>query len=289
LPIVTHFGGFEFLLALLIVIILYAHFKNKKTLKKFTILALIALLFSGLMVFLLKHLIHEPRPFVSFADVHLLVVEDDPLSFPSGHTTSTLVVVTFFILNMKELAKKHYRIIDVLLVIFAIAIPFLISVFFLGRALHNINDKNAEFTLAKITEYYYYEDNEDFFGFYAEGYETEFVSSLENVRDDLMDKIDVSMNHDHLMKIYFRNGGGKYDFFYKVYSLRTPKGEEYVTFDEINAKDRKEDFVFMSIFLGLGIASTVAVKIQENTIKNPEKYSERIQKAVEKTKEQYKI
>lgn len=124
LPIVTHFGGFEFLLALLIVIILYAHFKNKKTLKKFTILALIALLFSGLMVFLLKHLIHEPRPFVSFADVHLLVVEDDPLSFPSGHTTSTLAVVTFFILNMKELAKKHYRIIDVLLVIFAIAIPF---------------------------------------------------------------------------------------------------------------------------------------------------------------------
>lgn len=171
----------------------------------------------------------------------------------------------------------------------AIAIPFLISVFFLGRALHNINDKNAEFTLAKITEYYYYEDNEDFLGFYAEGYETEFVISLENVRDDLMDKIDFSMNHDHLMKIYFRNGGGKYDFFYKVYSLRTPKGEEYVTFDEINAKDRKEDFVFMSIFLGLGIASTVAVKIQENTIKNPEKYSERIQKKIKKTEEKYKI
>lgn len=124
LPIVTHFGGFEFLLVLLIVIILYAHFKNKKTLRKFTILALIALLFSGLMVFILKHLIHEPRPFVSLADVHLLVVEDDPLSFPSGHTTSTLAVVTFLILNMKELAKKHYKIIDVLLVIFAVMIPF---------------------------------------------------------------------------------------------------------------------------------------------------------------------
>ena len=124
LPIVTHFGGFEFLLVLLIVIILYAHFKNKKTLRKFTILALIALLFSGLMVFILKHLIHEPRPFVSLADVHLLVVEDDPLSFPSVHTTSTLAVVTFLILNMKELAKKHYKIIDVLLVIFAVMIPF---------------------------------------------------------------------------------------------------------------------------------------------------------------------
>ena len=124
LPIVTHFGGFEFLLVLLIVIILYAHFKNMKTLRKFTILALIALLFSGLMVFILKHLIHEPRPFVSLADVHLLVVEDDPLSFPSVHTTSTLAVVTFLILNMKELAKKHYKIIDVLLVIFAVMIPF---------------------------------------------------------------------------------------------------------------------------------------------------------------------
>lgn len=123
MPIVTHFGGFRVLVVVLILIIVYAHLKQKKTLKRITILALIAFLCSDIVTAILKHLIHEPRPFVTLDNVHLLITEDDPLSFPSGHTTSTFAFATFYILNMKELAKKHYKVIDAALILFAITIP----------------------------------------------------------------------------------------------------------------------------------------------------------------------
>ena len=124
MPVVTHFGGFKVLVVVLIAIILYAHLKGKRTLKRLTILALIAFLCSDIVTAILKHIICEPRPFVTLDNVHLLIAEDDPLSFPSGHTTSTFSVVTFFVLNMNELAKRHYKLIDAALIIFAVVIPF---------------------------------------------------------------------------------------------------------------------------------------------------------------------
>lgn len=124
MPIFTHFGGFKFLLLILIAILLYAKISRRETLKKVTIIALAALLFSDAIAIVLKHVVHEPRPFMTLDNVHLLITEDDLNSFPSGHTTSTIAVVTAFVLNMKELAKKHYLIIDIALIIFAILIPF---------------------------------------------------------------------------------------------------------------------------------------------------------------------
>lgn len=124
MPVVTHFGGFKVLAVVLVAVILYAHFKNKKTLKRITILALIAFLCSDIFTAILKHLVHEPRPFVSLDNVHLLITENDPLSFPSGHATSTFSVVIFFVLNMKQLVKKHYKLINLILIIFAVTIPF---------------------------------------------------------------------------------------------------------------------------------------------------------------------
>ncbi len=124
MPVVTHFGGFKFLAVVLICIIVYAHIKKKKTLKRLGILALIAFLCSDLVAAVLKHIVNEPRPFVSLDNLRLLIEEADPLSFPSGHTTSTFSVVTFFILNMKQLAERHYKLINVLLIIFALIVPF---------------------------------------------------------------------------------------------------------------------------------------------------------------------
>ena len=83
----------------------------------------IAFLCSDIFAFALKHAVHEPRPFAVLDNVHLLITEDDPWAFPSGHTTSTLAVVTFLILNMKELVQKHYKLINILLIAFAILIP----------------------------------------------------------------------------------------------------------------------------------------------------------------------
>ena len=124
MPILTHFGDFKFLLLVVIAVILYAQITRRKTLKKVAIIALAALLFSDAIAFVLKHMVHEPRPFMSLDNVRLLVREDDLNSFPSGHTTSTVAVVTALILNMKELSKKHYLILDIALVIFAVLIGF---------------------------------------------------------------------------------------------------------------------------------------------------------------------
>lgn len=124
MPILTNFGEFEFLLLIIIAAILYAQITRRKTLKKVAIIALAALLFSDAIAFVLKHMVHETRPFMSLDNVRLLVREDDLNSFPSGHTTSTVAVVTALILNMKELSKKHYLILDIVLVIFAVLIGF---------------------------------------------------------------------------------------------------------------------------------------------------------------------
>ena len=124
MPILTHFGDFKFLLLVVIAVILYAQITRHETLKKVAIIALAALLFSDAIAFVLKHIVHEPRPFMIIDNVRLLVMEDDLNSFPSGHTTSTVAVVTALILNMKYLTKKHYLIVDIALVIFAVIIGF---------------------------------------------------------------------------------------------------------------------------------------------------------------------
>ena len=124
MPVLTQFGDFIFLFFILLIVILYAHLKRNHVLKRIGFLVLMAFLFSGIIAIILKHMIHEPRPFISLSNVHLLIAEDDPLSFPSGHTTSIMAIVSVLILNMKELSKKYYKIIDLVLIIFAIIMPF---------------------------------------------------------------------------------------------------------------------------------------------------------------------
>lgn len=124
MPMITHFGGFIWLLLIVLAIFLYAKVTKRDALKKVAAIALVALLFSDLIALLLKQIVQEPRPFMSLENVRLLIPESDPCSFPSGHATSTLAVVSIFLLNMENLAKKHHVIIDIALLIFAIVIMF---------------------------------------------------------------------------------------------------------------------------------------------------------------------
>ncbi|MBE6494853.1 MAG: phosphatase PAP2 family protein [Methanobrevibacter thaueri] len=124
MPFITDFGGFLGLFIIVIAIILYAKLRNRQTLKKIAILALIALLFSDVIAYGLKIIVQEPRPFMTLDHVRLLIREDDLLAFPSGHATSTLAVVSLFLLNIEDLVKKHYVIVSILLVVFAVAILF---------------------------------------------------------------------------------------------------------------------------------------------------------------------
>ena len=122
LPLITHVGGFIWMLIIVVAIIVYAKLKNKDTLKKVAILALCALLFADLITYALKPIVQEPRPYLTLDNVRLLVYEDDIFSFPSGHATSTLAVVTIFFLKIKELVKKHYNVARILLILFAVTI-----------------------------------------------------------------------------------------------------------------------------------------------------------------------
>jgi undecaprenyl-diphosphatase len=109
--------------AIVIAIIAYAKLKDKAALKKVAILALIALLFSDLIVLCLKHLVHAPRPFMTLDNVNLLISEDDPFSFPSGHAASTFAVIGIFVMTMKDLVKRHCHLINLAIIIFAVLIP----------------------------------------------------------------------------------------------------------------------------------------------------------------------
>ena len=112
------------MLMIVLLVILYAKLKNKETLKKVAIIALIALLLSDLVTYAIKLVVQEPRPYMVLDNVRLLIFEDDVFAFPSGHATSTLAVISVFLLNIEDLAKKHYKILSVLLTLFAITILF---------------------------------------------------------------------------------------------------------------------------------------------------------------------
>lgn len=112
------------MLIIVIAIILYAHLRNRKTLKKVAILALVALLFSDLITYAVKMIVKEPRPYAVLEGVRVLIYEDDIFAFPSGHATSTLAVVSVFLLNLDDLMEKHKTAVAILLLLFAIVIPF---------------------------------------------------------------------------------------------------------------------------------------------------------------------
>lgn len=121
---ITDLGGFIILILAVFALLIFAHLTKRQTLKRVAAIALIALLLSDLVAVFLKNYVHEPRPFMTLKNVHLIIAENDPNSFPSGHATSTLAVVSAFLLNMDDLTKKYHVVIDIALLVFAVIIMF---------------------------------------------------------------------------------------------------------------------------------------------------------------------
>lgn len=121
---ITDLGGFIILILAVLALLIFAHLTKRRTLKRVAIIALVALLLSDLIAVFLKNYVHEPRPFMALKNVHLIIAENDPNSFPSGHATSTLAVVSVFLLNMDDLVKKYHVVIDIALLVFAVIIMF---------------------------------------------------------------------------------------------------------------------------------------------------------------------
>ena len=102
MPFITHLGGFEAMFAICIAVIILASIFKKRNVRNIAVLCLLSLLIADGIALVLKNLFLEPRPFVALSDVHLLITENDPNSFPSGHTTSTVAVLGFLIFRYKN-------------------------------------------------------------------------------------------------------------------------------------------------------------------------------------------
>lgn len=118
MPFVTELGSFVAMVAVCIIVILLSIIYKRPYIKRIAFLCLFSLLLADGIALILKHLILEPRPFVTLSNVHLLISENDPASFPSGHTTSTFAVLCVLIF------KFRHEFWSVVLILFGIVIGF---------------------------------------------------------------------------------------------------------------------------------------------------------------------
>ena len=108
MPALTDFGSF---IAWGIICGLIYLFGGSKS-KQIAILGLAALILGNAVVYVLKYVVAEPRPFLVLGNVHQLVPESEVYSFPSGHSASSFAVATIlglkYSLNFKN---KRFRLI----------------------------------------------------------------------------------------------------------------------------------------------------------------------------------
>ncbi len=112
MPLITNFGSY---IAWILICGLLFIFGGENG-RKVAIFGLAALMISNVVVYLLKFIIAEPRPFLALPNVDLLVPENEIYSFPSGHTASSFAVALIIGLKYRlKLGKNSYNLIYPLL------------------------------------------------------------------------------------------------------------------------------------------------------------------------------
>lgn len=120
MPFITDFGS---VLAWFLILGLMFIFGGQKT-RKIAFIGVMALLIANVVVYSLKFFVAEPRPFLTLANVDLLVRAEETYSFPSGHAASSFAAA--FVIGCKyklNLKGKSYRIFYPLM-IFAAVVGF---------------------------------------------------------------------------------------------------------------------------------------------------------------------
>lgn len=97
MPLITDFGSF---IAWGIICVLLFIFGGEKG-RKVSIIGLLALVLANIVVYELKYLVAEPRPFLVLSNVHQLISESEIYSFPSGHAASSFSVAAVIGLKYK--------------------------------------------------------------------------------------------------------------------------------------------------------------------------------------------
>lgn len=120
MPLITDFGS---ILAWGLILVLMYAFGDERT-RKIAFLAFLALILANVVVYSLKFLVAEPRPFLTLANVDLLVHAEETYSFPSGHATSSFAAA--FVIGSKyklNLKGRNYSLLCPLM-IFAVIVGF---------------------------------------------------------------------------------------------------------------------------------------------------------------------
>ena len=92
MPIITELGTIKIMLAVAILILLVMSPKKRRA----AIVLIIGLVVSSIVVYLLKHWIARPRPFMVLPDVRLLEADKMGFAFPSGHAVNVFLAATIF-------------------------------------------------------------------------------------------------------------------------------------------------------------------------------------------------
>lgn len=120
MPLITNFGSIIAWIMLCGIIFIFGGEKGKRV----AILGLAALFISNGIVYILKFIVAEPRPFMALPNVDLLVSENGSYSFPSGHTASSFAAAVIIGSRYKFNFKgRNYSLLS-LLIIFAGVVGF---------------------------------------------------------------------------------------------------------------------------------------------------------------------
>lgn len=125
MPHLSDFGGITFYACLFIVLLLIT-LKDVFGLNKYyplVKLCICSLILCVLITACLKLFFSSPRPYLVLEHVNILTSSVDPNSFPSGHSSTTLSVMTVLFLKAKDYFK-HFNLIRCGTIIYAFLIPF---------------------------------------------------------------------------------------------------------------------------------------------------------------------
>ena len=119
MPPLSDCGGFVTLLVLSVLAVVLSKYFKKDKYYNIARLCLYSLLLAGIIAACLKLIFHSPRPYTVLDHVRQLTVPTEPNSFPSGHSASTVSIITVLVWKLRE-----NRLIVVLLIAFAVLVGF---------------------------------------------------------------------------------------------------------------------------------------------------------------------